>query len=757
MAIIYVDNDANGDNNGSSWEDAYTNLQEALEAAVEDDEIWVAEGIYRPTDTRDRSISFAMKSNVDMYGGFRGNEDNREDRNFRENETILSGNIGEEERSFDNSHHVVTALNLQEEAILDGFTIRDGYSRNVSLEQATVVRGAGILIDSSEVILNNLHIRENQGRFGGGVSILRGSDVVLSNNIFSENTAREAGGGLIITRTVQVDVINNLFVNNRTEGPGAGVYTFRGGGNLVNNTFVNNQGGEAGSAITVENGSDLAVSNVIVWDNPNDVNGDQIFNKLGLPNFTESTITVSDSIVQNGFSEDARVEQENILQENPEFVDLEDDNYRLRSDSPGLEIGNNSVIDIDTDLDGNPRFVGNGVDLGAYEFLLPINEITGDDGDDFLTGDDEDFDLILGLEGDDTLDGGGGGDTLDGGEDDDLLIGGDNSDSLIGDSGSDTLDGGEGSDTLKGGLNPDTLLGGNGNDSLNGDDQDDSLEGNDGDDTLNGNSGNDTIIGGSGRDNVNGAFGDDLLVGDVGNDSLIGGAGDDTLDGGRSPDQLRGAQGNDLYIVDNESDRIVQELVGSAGGQDTIEASVSYIMPLRIEEMILTTSAELDGRGNNINNRITGNSATNRILGVQGNDTLLGLEGDDELRGNSGADVLIGGLGNDELSGGPEEDRFVFNNPNEGVDIIEDFGQEGDNDLIGIEVDGFESDLETGDLPSSQFVLGSSASSSNHRFIYNQDNGDLFFDSDGSGDSEQIQLATLSNSFELTASNFILL
>ena len=49
--IIYVDAGALGSNDGSSWQDAYTYLHDALADAnslPNPPEIWVAQGIYRP-------------------------------------------------------------------------------------------------------------------------------------------------------------------------------------------------------------------------------------------------------------------------------------------------------------------------------------------------------------------------------------------------------------------------------------------------------------------------------------------------------------------------------------------------------------------------------------------------------------------------------------------------------------------------------------------------------------------------------------
>jgi hypothetical protein len=62
---IYVHATAPGQNNGTSWLHAYTDLQSALQQSTEGDTIWVAQGTYRPAAT-DRDISFSMKSGVRM-------------------------------------------------------------------------------------------------------------------------------------------------------------------------------------------------------------------------------------------------------------------------------------------------------------------------------------------------------------------------------------------------------------------------------------------------------------------------------------------------------------------------------------------------------------------------------------------------------------------------------------------------------------------------------------------------------------------
>jgi trimeric autotransporter adhesin len=141
---------------------------------------------------------------------------------------------------------------------------------------------------------------------------------------------------------------------------------------------------------------------------------------------------------------------------------------------------------------------------------------------------------------------------------------------------------------------------------------------------------------------LTGTTGDDDIQGLGGNDTINALAGNDTLDGGTENDSLTGSTGNDTYIVDSSGDFVVEAL---NEGTDLVKSSVTFNLSdtagtnaVNVEELELTGSGVINGKGNSLDNTITGNSSNNLLEGGAGNDT---------LDGGAGLDTLDGGTGND--------------------------------------------------------------------------------------------------------------
>ena len=181
------------------------------------------------------------------------------------------------------------------------------------------------------------------------------------------------------------------------------------------------------------------------------------------------------------------------------------------------------------------------------------------------------------------------------------------------------------------------------------------------------------VTGGSGSDkltgfeNLTGSASADKLTGNTSNNTLLGLDGNDTLNGGAGIDLMVGGAGNDIYVVDNALD-VVDETSGS--GIDTIQSVASFSLSGNanvlgeVENLSLTGSSAINGIGNDLNNILAGNS---------GGNTLSGLEGNDTINGAAGNDVIVGGIGNDTLTGGVGADRFHFDDPDFGTDVVTDF------------------------------------------------------------------------------------
>ncbi len=290
---IFVDADATGANNGTSWADAYTSLQAALTAASAPAEIWVAEGVYRPTAGGDRTQTFALETGVAVYGGFAGGETERGQRDPVANPTVLSGDIGSAGFADDNSFHVVTGGSVGSSAVLDGFTVTGGNADGSFPDN----QGAGITIASGNPTLANLVVAGNNATSGGGGLYVDSGSPTVTDFAVRRNIA-QFGGGIRVDTGAPTFSRGSVDGNAATDGAGLGLFN-SGQVTLTNVTVRNNTAtGDAGG-LWLEGGSTATLSNVTIEGNFSALDGGGLYDDGSTA--TLSNITFSgNSAMGNG-------------------------------------------------------------------------------------------------------------------------------------------------------------------------------------------------------------------------------------------------------------------------------------------------------------------------------------------------------------------------------------------------------------------------------------------------------------------------
>jgi hypothetical protein len=232
--VIYVKAGASG--TGTSWADATGDLPGALAAAVDGNDIWVAEGVYKPGASQ--TDSFQMKNGVGIYGGFAASGNpGWGDRDPNVYVTILSGDLndddipsfGDIQTLFDNCTHVFyhpNGLGLDGTAILDGVTIRGGFGMGTGAS----ANGAGMYNNSASPavtgcrFLNNFAVGDVTSVFGKGGGMYNvDSAPSVTYCEFSTNFSYGHGAGMYNLNSAPT-VIDCNFAGNSAYYSGGGMY-----------------------------------------------------------------------------------------------------------------------------------------------------------------------------------------------------------------------------------------------------------------------------------------------------------------------------------------------------------------------------------------------------------------------------------------------------------------------------------------------------------------------------------------------------
>lgn len=261
-AIIYVKQDATGIQDGSSWADAYLNLQPALDAATAGDEVWVASGTYRPgnADANPDSAWYYIDKAISLYGSFAGTETSIDQRNIEANPTILNGDLMQDDvpGDFDNNrtdncqHVVVVDSAAQGQVSIDGFIIQNGHADvDVLIDPDFFPFSGGAIIAYGKIALKNCTFLQNYASYGGAVECLisNSGSILIERCTFQGNRAWDWGGALSIQgNSIQGQILDCNFIENTCGRFGGAFLTASRQSIRVSScTFANNRAGNTPS------------------------------------------------------------------------------------------------------------------------------------------------------------------------------------------------------------------------------------------------------------------------------------------------------------------------------------------------------------------------------------------------------------------------------------------------------------------------------------------------------------------------------
>jgi L-ascorbate metabolism protein UlaG (beta-lactamase superfamily) len=317
--IIYVDDDATGANDGTSWENAYVYLQDALtdaNSAEKPVEIWVAQGIYKPHLSQVpileffwRSTSFELINDIVLKGGYSGViESDPDTRDIGFYKTILSGDLYgddvevanpcdlmDEPTRAENSFHVVMANEINATAILEGFIITGGNADGPDCFNFSL--GGGMYnLDSNPAIINCTFIG-NTSRYGSGM-YNQDSNPTITNCTFDGNTSRYGGGGGISNFKDSNPILTRcIFVCNYAGFGGGMANSYNSSPILTDCTFSENSSEDRGGGMENWENSSPTLINCIFT-------GNLAWSGGGMTNDIESSPTLTNCTFRRNLARD---------------------------------------------------------------------------------------------------------------------------------------------------------------------------------------------------------------------------------------------------------------------------------------------------------------------------------------------------------------------------------------------------------------------------------------------------------------------
>lgn len=213
--VVYVNSAAMGANNGTSWADAYSELDSAFVNAPSGAAIWIAAGTY--TTPADRS--FIIEQEQTVLGGFAGTETSADEADPDKNVTILSGDVNGNDvvgvydsLGYEDNNRVLfvndTAAVSRYVVTLDGFTVANG---GIEVDATSFANGGAGIRSYARLDASRLNFVGNRGPVGSAVMLAFASS---AGSRFDDITV---GGNFTgAFRTIYLDGTSDIVWSNST-------------------------------------------------------------------------------------------------------------------------------------------------------------------------------------------------------------------------------------------------------------------------------------------------------------------------------------------------------------------------------------------------------------------------------------------------------------------------------------------------------------------------------------------------------------